>query len=297
MWNLGSQADGRHWTAIDGPTSVTLSDVVQTSRGPHAVGANGVLISRADRDWDVAFDDGPAAQSRDLQTAASTDGGERVWFAGSAGSLGFYGVTEGEKHDWSTPTGRSGTFDALAVAGEAGSEKLLLAGAGTVLPGYVDGCRPRWDDPVGIDSSGLVTALAADPEGYGYAATSQGRVYETTPEDEWRRLGIANTQETFPAIHVTEEAIFVGSVSGRLYRYNREQSTWTTIAAGDAAIRGFGGAGDDLIAVGDGGTVHSRVSPGSWRTERTPVRTDLLAAVVDPTAAVGRDGTLLVPEQ
>lgn len=58
----------------------------------------------------------------------------------------------------------------------------------------------------------------------------------------------------------------------------------------------LGGSGDGLLAVGDGGVVHARDSPGSWQTERTPVSTDLLAAIADPAVVVGRDGTLLVPE-
>lgn len=295
MWNLGRRADDTNWRSVSPPTTVTLHSVTTTSRGPHAVGGKGHLLIRESGSWHVGFDDGPNAQDRDLLTIAATDDGKRVWFGGRSGAFGYYDVAEGEKHDYSQPAGTTASIDALAVAGEAGEEKLLIGGD-TVRPGYVEDCKPAWDDPVAVQGDGTVLSLTADTEGYGYATTNDGRVFRTTPNSEWKQLGIANVQEKLPTVTVTADYVWVGGTSGRLYRYDREAATWTTLDVADTAIRAIAGTGDALFAVGDGGHISVRVEANTWESIMTPTSRDLLDATESPDVAVGREGTVLEHE-
>lgn len=295
MWHLGYE-DDTDWGSVDAPVSGTLNAVAQTTRGPHVVGAGGTLLVRESGEWHVGFDDGPAARDRELLALAATDDGERVWFSGNSGALGCYDVVEGTKHDYSNPEGTSASLDALAVAGERGSEKLLVGGGGTIYPGYVDGCRPTWDDPVDVGDDGTVAALAADTDGYGYASTTKADVYRTTADSGWNRVGVPNTTEALPALHVTSTHLWSAGVSGRLYRYDRSGGSWTTFDAADGAVRSFGGSGDDLYVVGDDGTVSLRVGEKEWRTATVPTNADLFGAIAAPRVVVGASGTILEAE-
>lgn len=295
MWHLGYE-DDTDWQSVDPPISGTLHDVAQTTIGPHAVGSGGTLLVREDGEWHVGFDDGPAAENRELLTVAATDGGERIWFGGESGAFGCYDVTEGEKYDYSKPAGTSATLDALAVAGERGSEKLLVGGGGTIYPGYVDDCRPTWDDPVDVGDDGTVAALTADTDGYGYASTTNGDVYRTTANSGWNRIGVANTTETLPAIRVTSTYLWVGGASGRVYRYDRSGDSWTTFDVADQALRSFGGEGETMYVVGDAGTVVLRVDEKSWREATVPTNEDLFGAIATPRVVVGANGTIIESE-
>ena len=75
-----------------------------------------------------------------LRTLDVTDDGKRLWFAGSSGTIGCYDVETNRKYDYSYPNEMTSTWESIAVSGNTGSEKLLIAnGSGEVLPASVDG--------------------------------------------------------------------------------------------------------------------------------------------------------------
>lgn len=69
---------------------------------------------------------------------SDTDPGERLWFAGAGGALGYYDLQTEQRRDYSKPQGNAGTFSSLTVSGDRGEEKLLVAdGSGHVIPAHL----------------------------------------------------------------------------------------------------------------------------------------------------------------
>ncbi|MFC7199623.1 WD40/YVTN/BNR-like repeat-containing protein [Halospeciosus flavus] len=279
--------------------------MVSTVDGPYAVADKGVLVRRQDDgDWAVVFDDGPATRDNSLFAAAATDDGERVWFAGSSGALGYYDVTTNEKHDYTAPKEKTSTWEAIAVSGKAGNEKLLVAnGSGEVLPGYVDGCCPQWGQvskPDGTDSStggsgATITGLAASPDGYGYAINSSGSVFMTTADDAWEKIGIENAQVNFTDVYADGETVLVTAGSGRVYRYEPNCKNWTPLGVASVTLNSIAHDGDELVAVGNDGVVFRKKGNSKWTKRPTPTSNDLNSVTLSDgiDAAVGKAGTIL----
>ncbi|MFC7199178.1 WD40/YVTN/BNR-like repeat-containing protein [Halospeciosus flavus] len=304
MWHLGPQAAAGIWYAIESPTTRTLHSVVETSDGPYAVGGSGTLVRRQDDgDWAVVFEDGPTARDNALYAAAATDDGQRIWFAGSSGSLGYYDVTTHEKHDYSAPRGKTSTWEAMAVAGEAGSEKVMVAnGSGEVLVGFVNGCCPQWGpvkkpgggNEAGAGGSGsTIAALAAGPDGDGYAVNTSGSVYRTTDAGAWERIGIENAAGTFTDIYVDDEHLLVASGT-RIYRYERNCDNWTPLGVSASSLNEIDRHEDVLIAVGDNGAIY-RNEDDEWVERWSMITHDLYSVTVADGVhvAVGKGGTIV----
>ena len=69
-----------------------------------------------------------------------TSDDRRVWLVGTSGVVACYDVEQRGKFDYSSPEEMPSTWEAIAVAGEKGREKMLAAnGSGEVLPFVVGG--------------------------------------------------------------------------------------------------------------------------------------------------------------
>lgn len=301
-----TERTGPGWRDVESSVQKPLYGVAQTSRGPYAVGGDGVVVGRGpDGAWDVAVPAGPATKRNVLTAVAATDDRERIWFGGSSGALGTYDVERRRKTDYSAPGGKTSTWEAIAVRGPAGEERLLVAnGSGEVLSAEVDerGC-PQFGSVVKPGSGSTIAALAFGGE-TAYAVDTSGNVFARSPSDAadengtdtdaWRRVGIENAQVDFHDVAADGRRVLVAGDDGLIYRYDRACRNWTPVAVGEETLRGLDLSEGTAVAVGDGGTVVRRTAAAGWRSASPPTEAVLTdVALGSPDAAVGHGGTAL----
>lgn len=285
------------WTEAETPTAKALNGVVETAEGPVAVGADGNVLVRTDDEWEFLIDAGPATRSNALTTVDATSDGSRVWFAGSSGALGAYDLKERKKHDYSAPGEKTSTWEAIAVTGERGDERLRIAnGSGEVLSATVDdGCPAFGDDVVKPGGGSTIAALDFGGDTC-YAIDTSGNVFEEV-DGEWEDIGIGNAQVDFFDLHASEETLLVAGGGGRIYRYDRVCDNWTPIAVGSGALRGLDRDDDGIVAVGASGHVYRRAPHQGWTRVDSPVEADLRSvALGSPAVAVGAGSAVIERE-
>ncbi|QLH81953.1 WD40/YVTN/BNR-like repeat-containing protein [Halosimplex pelagicum] len=297
MWELGPDADEPEWRTVESPFEKTIFAVVETAEGPYAIGDGGTLLADRGGGWEVVLDDGPRTRDNQLRGMDVTSDGKRVWFAGSSGALGCYDVETRRKYDYSNPNEMTSTWEGLAVAGPAGSEKVLVAnGSGEVLPFSVDGFDEDWEAVSKPASKGSnIAALAASPDGVGYAVDTSGNAFRTTATDGWEDIGIVNAQVKFYDIYAGREGrVYVAAGDGRIYRYDDSYHSWTPIGVAEKSLRAFDIHGDQMVVIGHGGTIYERDGSSRWRKLTSPVGVQLYdVALGDPDIIVGNSGTIL----
>ncbi|WP_267643844.1 WD40/YVTN/BNR-like repeat-containing protein [Haloarchaeobius amylolyticus] len=285
---------GDEWTAPESPTSKTLHDVTHTDRGPYACGVSGMVLTRTDGAWTAVVEDGPATRQNALKSIAATDDGERVWFAGSSGSLGALDVSTGRKHDYSAPKEKTSTWEAIAVTGPKGDERIKVAnGSGEVLSVTTDenGC-PVFGDVVKPGSGSTIPALGFGG-GNWYAVDTSGNAFRTDDEGNWTDIGVRNAQVNFFDVHATEDRLLIAGGDGRIYRYDDVCKNWTPVIAGEGALQSIDGDGSTIAVAGAAGGVFRR-GTGGWQEESTPVADDLFGLSLGPSdVAVGASGTII----
>ena len=270
MWTFDSDTDPGHWVPVETPTNVTLRDLTTTANGPLAVGDKGVAIGRGADRWGVVLEDGPGARSRTLYAVDTTDDGERVWFAGAGGALGYYDLRTEQRRDHSVPRGNANAFYSLTVAGERGSEKLLVGdGSGTVLPARVEnGNDVIWDWSTSPNNGNAMEAIAHDDAGYGYAVDVASKVHMTTENDGWETVGIERAQGSFYDCAVGGGRLLIGGGNGRVFEATglrgNEDPAWTPSDLGGFTIYGLDAARGGQLACGEGGNVFLRSADGEW---------------------------------
>ncbi|MFC7165564.1 hypothetical protein [Halospeciosus flavus] len=301
MWQTGPEADRPEWRVVEEvPVTSTIYGVAQTSEGPYAVSGGGVLIANRDGDegWEVVFDDGPATRDSRLKAIDVTDDGKRVWIAGSSGALAAYDVEERRKYDYSYPKEMTSSWEGLTVSGEAGSEKALVAnGSGEVLPFTVDGFDVDWA-PVSkpAKKGSTIAALAAGPDGTGYAVDTSGNAFKTTKEEGWEDIGIVNAQVGFYDIFAGPNGrVYVAAGDGRLYRYDDSYRSWTPIGVAKETLRAVDLFQEQLVVLGASGTIYQRRMGGErWEKIHSPTSKDLYDLSLGyPDVAVGEGGTVI----
>lgn len=282
------------WSVAETPTAKALRDVVQTADGPYAVGAEGNVLRRSDEGWELQIDAGPATKHNTLTAVDATTDGKRIWLAGSSGALGMYDTETGRKYDYSAPEERTSTWEAIAVAGEDGDERLRVAnGSGEVFPVTIDGegC-PQYGEPVKPGSGSTIPALDFGG-GTAYAIDTSGNVFAET-DGEWKDLGIRNAQVNFFDLYASEDTLLVAGGDGRIYRYDRACENWTPVEAGSATLYGIDRADGETIAVGASGHVYRRGSRNGWTELDSPVEDDLRAVALGETdVAIGAGGVII----
>ncbi|WP_247730218.1 hypothetical protein [Halovivax limisalsi] len=180
------------WRTVDGPTSRALHGVVHGQDGAYAVGEGGMVLRRGTDGWRIVFERGPGVAKNTLRDVAATADGCRVWFAGDSGALGYFDVADGRKSDYSAPMEKTSTWEAIAVAGKTGEERVRIAnGSGEVLDCTVeDGC-PTWGEVVKPGGGSTINALTVGSGDF-YAVDTSGGVYREA--ERQRGLGTASRE-------------------------------------------------------------------------------------------------------
>ncbi|MEM4782248.1 MAG: hypothetical protein QXG03_11910 [Halalkalicoccus sp.] len=278
------------WTVADAPTDAALFDAVSTPNAAYAAGAGGVLLARTDDEWELALESGPSAASETLRGVDAADDGWAVWIAGDGGALGRYDPDAGRHTDHSAPREITDNWTALAVAGEAGEERVALAnGSGQVLLGSYDGETVAWDEPVKPGSGSSMSAIAFVGDALGYCCDTNAGVYRIR-EGEFERIGIDGASG-FDALAATKEEVAAASDDGTVQRF--DGAVWTPVRVAEDGIEGLATDGGEWLAVGAGGAIYEN-SDGDWEQADSPTEAALFAvAAGDVAVAVGENGTVV----
>ena len=289
-------ATGDGWTTVESPTDEPLTGIVATRDGASAVGENGVVLARRADGWELALGHGPSADDQSLRDVDATDDGRVVWFAGDGGALGRYDVEEGRLTDHSAPEDQTSTWTAIAVVDPAGEERVHLAnGSGELLKGTYDDGDVAWGEIRKPGSGSSITDLAFD-DAVGYACDSSQGVYATTDGANYETIGIEDANTDFAALAATDAELVVAGGDGTVFRY--DGSVWTTLRAGETALRAIDLTDETGLAAGGAGGVFERAN-GGWTSVETPTDADLQGILVGAAGrersdvAVGTSGTIV----
>ena len=301
MWGTNGQRPA--WGAVRTEFGVDLLDAIQTAEGPYAVGTGGTLVADRGYGWEVVFADGPATREGQLRAVDATDDGQRLWMVGADGVLSCYDVAERKKFDYSYPQGERRRWTALAVSGEHGSEKLLVAdAAGGVLPFTVDGFDAEWGDISRPVSEGAgVAALASTPDGVGFLVDTAGRSFRTNEQAGWQPAGIVESDVTFTDCYAgPDQRVYVTATNGCVYRYDDSRRNWAPIGVtGGTPLRALDVyMGEDepnsMVVLGDDGTLYHRIGTERWEAVPVPTDSDLRGVSLGrPDVAVGGSGAVV----
>lgn len=290
----GSRSAPHGWLTVDAPDGGALYDVVVTRAGPHAVGESGRIVARRNDAWGTVVDDGPGGEGADLLAAAVTDDGRRLWAAGSSGAVARYDTVTGRLADRSAPLEKTSTWEAVAVTGPAGSERVhLVNGSGELLSGRVRGGTVRWGEvtkPTGGES-----ATAIDYAGTtGYLGDTAGAVYRTEGGG-WTPVGVSGADATIHDLAAaTPRLVNVVTDDGTVYLYTGYN--WLALATADDPLHAVDRREGRGVAGGVGGTVYE-LADGGWTAQDTPTDATLHGVAVGrytyADAAVGANGTVM----
>ena len=286
------------WTRASTPDVGPLFDAVVTEDGAYAVGEGGVVLrgTTAKNDWDFVLEDGPGANGADLRGVDATSDGAAVWVAGDGGALGRIETETDRYTDYSAPNGVTDNWTAVAAAGTAADETILLAnGSGQVLRGrYRDGDL-AWDAPTKPGSGSSLCAATLVDSSVGYLCDTNDGVFETADGGEsFRRIGIGNVDGTLTDVAAVEDADgpYVTADDGVCCRY--ADGTWTPNRLGEEELRAISMT-DELAVVCGANAVFERRNGNEWERIVVPADGDLLGVGVGPNCAVavGSEGTVV----
>lgn len=304
---VAQSSDTATWSEVSSPTSKSITSVVQTADGPHAVGSSGNVLALADGEWQLVVDSGPSASNNPLNDVAVTSDGKRIWFAGGSGAMGAYDVETGKKHDYTAPDEKTSTWEAIATTGTIDREHVIVAnGSGEVLHGVFEQndqgayCM-QWGDvtkPAGGSTIPGVSFSRGDSDTAYGISTSQAAFESTDFNSTWTQIGVSNANESFYDVLGDDETVYVSAGGGTIYRYDCGCRRWTPVDVGENALQGLDRVAPDepVLAAGNGGYVYERTSNG-WQEYDTPVGSDIYDVAyggdTDPDVAVGSSGTVL----
>jgi hypothetical protein len=164
----------------------------------------------------------------------------------------------------------------------------------------IDGYDVNWEPmskPAGTGSN--VAALAATPDGVGFAVDTSGNAFKTTPQG-WEDIGVVNAPVKFYDVYAGEDnEVYIAAGDGRIYRDDDSDRSWTPIGvANETSLRSIDihgeGENRDVVVMGNNGSIFERHDGDRW--EEVPAATS--ASLFDlslgaPDIAVGKAGTVI----
>lgn len=297
--DAGETTDESDWTEIETGIDVSLVGVCFTVAGPVAVGHDGKVLHRrpSSGEWRVIIEAGPSVTHNNIHDVDVTDDGERFWFVGDSGIIGAFDVKQGRKYDFSAPMEKTSTWEAVAVAGERGDERVVYAnGSGELLDAEMDEQGfPAWGEVGKPGRGSTIPGVDFDRDGTAYAADTTGKVYEQVVDGDWVEIGVRNAEVNFHDIHCEEGHLLVAGDDGIIYRFDRFADNWTPVQAGDGTIYSIDQVGERRIAVSADGRVFEPEPMVGWSEQPTTVEEDLYGVALGDTfdVAVGAAGTIL----
>ena len=291
------ESDATGWRSADAPVDADLLDAVVTPGAAYAVGETGVAIADVGDGWRVVLEDGPGADGNTLRGIDATADGGALWAAGDGGALGRLDGGTGRHVDFSAPEGITDAWVDVAVAGERGSETVLLVnGSGEAVRGsYRDG-EVAWTPPRKPGSGSSFSGADFANASVGYLCDTNDEVYRTGDAGEtFEPVGIDGPDGTLTGVGALGEAdCLVCADDGVVHRY--DGSRWTPEPVADGALLAVAADEEYAVVCGDG-AVHERSgATGGWERSAVPVAETLRGVGLGPdrAVAVGDEGTVVV---
>lgn len=304
------------WTEVSSPTSKTLYGVSMTNEGPVAVGKTGNILKRTSGGWIKVVDAGPATRNNSLRSVAVTDDGKRVWYVGGSGAMGAYDVSEGVKYNYSAPSGKTSTWEAITVTGNRENETVFAAnGSGEVmrLPTDSKGCLITDTSKSGVTvqkpgSGSTIPAIDFRENGTktGHAIDTSANAFVTNDDGtSYEDIGIPDSQvNLFDTISYEKsdgtERVYVAGGGGKLYRLECRCSSWTPIQLGTKDLKGVtrNGNTNNKLVCGAAGSIYEKLDGSDWKKDTSySSSTTLYEAAYGgsdyPDVIVGGGGTIL----
>jgi hypothetical protein len=276
------------------PTDETLTAVTVDGEHAYAVGTAGSLLVDDGDGWAVAVADGVDAASSALRGVDAT--ACAVWVAGDGGTVGRFDPETDRHVSYSAPTGDTTNLLAVAAAGSADDETLLVAdGSGRLRRGRYRDDQLSWDEPVTPGSGSSLCGVVLPTDAVGYACDTNQSVFRTDDSGEtFQRIGLDATGTLTDITASAPDSCLVCNDQGVAARYDGRR--WTPERVGDVPLRAVAGHGEEYVVGGDAGTVFER-GPASpdWTRVPTPATVPLRGVAVNASraVAVGADGTVV----
>lgn len=298
--NLDSMAGTREWAVTRTPQVAQLTGVESADGAAYATGREGVLLERTGPEqWTAVFTTGPTGDGRSVFDASTTDHGERVWFCGENGTLGYYDTQVGAVRTHIAPYDLHSTFRSVSTTGPAGEETVHAADDnGEILRGVVDGDELTVRG-VSIPGDGTAFAEVVDNDRELFAADVGGTFYHTTDGRSWKRRKLSCTPVR--AVSFNDENAYEVAEDGTVYEevslFGEGSRNPRSIDSGvEYPTEVDTNHGHTIVVVGDGGQLRISEAGGNFQAEELGIDTALHGAeVMDGGAviAVGDDGTIV----
>ena len=308
-------AGTREWSVTRAPKVAQLTGVESADGAAYATGREGVLLERTGpSQWTAVFTAGPTGDGRSIFDASTTDDGERLWFCGESGTLGYYETETGEVTTHIAPYDLHTTFHSVSANGPAGEETVHAAddngeivrgvversstARGTASPDVLDG-EELTVRGVSIPGDGTAFTEVVDNDRELFAADAGGNFYHTTDGRNWKRRKLASTPVR--AVSFNDENAYEVAEDGTVYEevslFGEGSRNPRSIQSGvEYPTEIDTNRGRTIVVVGGGGQI--RVSEGGGNFESEELATDRTlygAEVMDDGTiiAVGDDGVIV----
>ncbi|GAB7092931.1 hypothetical protein JCM30237_00830 [Halolamina litorea] len=296
-----TMAGTREWSVTKSPKVAQLTGVESSGDAAYATGRRGVLLERAGpSQWTAVFTTGPVGEGRSVLDASTTDDGERVWFCGENGTLGYYEPATDSVETHFSPYDLDTTFRSVSAKGAAGEETVHVADDnGEIVRGEMDGPELTVRS-VAIPGDGTALTEVVDNDREVFACDAAGTFYHTTVDQQaWKRRTLsdtpvravsfndANVYEIAEDGTVFEEVSLFGEGSRNPRSIDSGVESPTEIDTDDRRT---------IAVVGDGGQLRVSENGGNFRHADIEAEATLYGAEVmdDGTIiAVGDDGTIV----
>lgn len=280
------------WEVIPTPFGADLEAVAHAADGPYAAGEEGILAASRPDGWEAVIERDALAADGDLLAVDTTRAGERVWFAGDNGILGMFDTESGAAVGYDYTGEAAATWSELAVTGDAGEERALLANdASAVISFDLDGEELAFSEPTRPSDTEIVALETAD-DGVGYAVDAHGAVHTATATG-WESLGSIGAEGEPTDLAATTERLVVTATDGRLYEHEGD-TDWSATEVADEELLAVDVDDRETVVLAPDATFYSRSGGETW--ERTAAETGdrLVALALGPAdVAVGENGAVV----
>jgi len=287
----------REWRSATSPKQGRLTGVESNGDAVFASGNRGVLIERESRgNWTTVIDEGPRGNGKNLLDISITDDGERVWYCGQSGALGYYDRSADEIVSHYAPGDYTSGFATIEVTGRSGSEHAFLANnSGTAFQVRADGATTDLTHNTTPSNASRATEIV-EYRGEHFMSTVGGDVFSTEGNGAWNQLTVA--QEPIQALAAGDTGVAAITRSGTLYRdvssapgVEPRQIELDVRGMEELAVRG-----KTFVAVGQDGRVAQLDASGGVTYPDPAPGVSLYGADVlgdETIVAVGSSGTIL----
>lgn len=284
------------WQSTRPPKSAQLTGVESHGTIAFAAGSQGLLTERrGPGDWRALVSEGPTGNGHNLNDAAVTDGGSRLWYCGDSGALGYYDRERSEAVPHSAPDDLSNGFTSVTVAGLAGEEVVhAVDDSGYVVYLTMRGTELTLEDASMLGDGSELTEVVEDGATR-YISDASGKIFRSDDGVNWRSEQLVET--TIEGLAVADTGLAAVTDDGRVFRdidLFGEDGRRRRADLGDVSPEDVTAAGESFVVVGDDGYV-AHIDAAGQLQEYTPSEARFYSGELmdDGTIlAAGSDGTI-----